>query len=1024
MACNSADQVITGSACLNCDSSCATCSGTLLSECKSCPANKYFLSSNNSCVACNVNGYFISGSNCTQCDSSCLTCNGALATNCLSCPSSPTATYLLSSNHSCVACNVDRVFISGSECLPCHADCLTCNGNSATNCLTCPSSKYLLSSNFSCVACNVAGYFMSGSNCLPCDSNCLTCNGASSTDCLSCPTSKYFLSSNKSCVACNVARYFISGANCLPCDSSCLTCDGASANSCVTCPLSTYLHFSEHSCIACNVDGFSIVGTQCFECDTSCLTCNGELATNCVICPTSKYLLSSNSSCVDCDVDGYFISGSDCLQCDPSCLSCNGASATSCLSCPSAPATYFLDSNHSCVDCNVDRYVISGSQCLPCDSSCLTCSGTTSTSCVTCPSNTYLLSSNHSCVACDVEGHSIVGTQCVQCNPSCLTCSGTTPSNCVTCPSSKYLLSSNRSCVPCNVDGYFISGSECFQCDPTCLTCNGSLANNCLSCTSDKSLQNFTCVAPTRQEQPVLISSAASAGELTGAAMQATTAASSILPVVTGGVSTSAILLVGFLADIDLYKYINVPFPDNFVSFCEQMDANALPNLFVSMDDKYEGNNPNSTIGKYHFWGTSATLLDNSSVTIFKDLVILGIIIGLNILILILRGFQSLHQKLMKIRGLFMWNLFLSYYLGDFSELQLNSMIQLRENNLAGTYQGLSFAFALLIVISYPLMLGYLIYKVNRRLPQPLNTQEGEVQKWAEVPASIEILVEDFHDKNSTTRNFLFFMLLESSLQILVVFFLQDSGLAQAILYTIIGLVYIALTASQIPYKSKFQMALLLLNQISKAVMGIIAILFGLNDKIQFLSSSLNDLIGFVLMLLILIVIGINFLISMIIMFHALYRSINAWRASSKKKCDNTQRRAGAHIKINHKKKNPTAYQSQPKNEEDSMDDLNGREHQSFRQESKRRSYKNKLPNDYLSKQGKLTLTFETKTSTESPSLPRKVRSSASTKGSLQGRNAKSQIEDSSVSSLNSFDSAKIQLRNRSSRAANKFSLK
>ena len=50
-----------------------------------------------------------------NCDTSCLTCSvGASPTSCTSCPS---GTYLLSSNNSCVACDVDGYIISGAECL-------------------------------------------------------------------------------------------------------------------------------------------------------------------------------------------------------------------------------------------------------------------------------------------------------------------------------------------------------------------------------------------------------------------------------------------------------------------------------------------------------------------------------------------------------------------------------------------------------------------------------------------------------------------------------------------------------------------------------------------------------------------------------------------------------------------------------------------------------------------------------------------------------------------------------------------
>ena len=131
---------------------------------------------------------------------------------------------------------------------------------------------------------------------------------------------------------------------------------------------------------------------------TNCLTCDGALATNCLSCPsspTTTYLLNPNHSCVACNVDDYSISGSQCLDCNPSCLTCNGALATNCLSCPSSPtATYLLNSNHSCVDCNVDGYSILGSECFDCDSSCATCSGALPNQCLSCYTGTHLLSND------------------------------------------------------------------------------------------------------------------------------------------------------------------------------------------------------------------------------------------------------------------------------------------------------------------------------------------------------------------------------------------------------------------------------------------------------------------------------------------------------------------------------------------------------------------------------------------------------------------------------------------------------
>jgi hypothetical protein len=428
-------------------------------------------------------------------------------------------------------------------------------------------------------------------------------------------------------------------------------------------------------------------------------------------------------------------------------------------------------------------------------------------------------------------------------------------------------VSANHSCVACNVSGYYISGSLCLE---------DTLINNLAS----------------------------SGGKVTGILAQVQFVASSAMPAFLGGVSTSAMLLVGFLADVNLYIYLNVPYPDNFVSFCQEISTSALPNIFAKIDVVNGGNNPSSTIGKFQFWGVSATLLDNSYASIGKELSALLIILGLNVLVLILKRCPSLHQLACKIRIVIMWNVFLSYYLGDFSELQLNSMIHMRENYVSGTYADLSLAFAVIIVATYPLLLGFIIYKLNRRLPQQqklennstgqesnnseadkqkehmISTSEDKLtEKWVEVPPSIRIIAEDFQGKNRFTRNYLLIMLLETFLVILIDFFLQDYGLTQAILYTILMLIFVSLAAWQRPYKSVLQMFILLLNLGTKTVMGIIAIILGINENI---SSQIIETIGLILITLILIVVVVNVAISLVIMLISIYNEFKTWRAKHK----------------------------------------------------------------------------------------------------------------------------------------------
>ena len=68
-----------------------------------------------------------------------------------------------------------------------------------------------------------------------------------------------------------------------------------------------------------------------------------------------------------------------------------------------------------------------------------------------------------------------------QCDSSCLTCSGSSSSSCSTCNSSYNL-----------VNGYCVSSS--IKCDTSCLTCSGTTASQCSSCDSNHVLSNGVCM--------------------------------------------------------------------------------------------------------------------------------------------------------------------------------------------------------------------------------------------------------------------------------------------------------------------------------------------------------------------------------------------------------------------------------------------------------------------------------------------------------------------------------------------------
>ena len=383
------------------------------------------------------------------------------------------------------------------------------------------------------------------------------------------------------------------------------------------------------------------------------------------------------------------------------------------------------------------------------------------------------------------------------------------------------------------------------------------------------------------------------AGETTAAAMTAQVIASAIMPAVTGGLSTFAMLLMNFLAEIDIYMYVNVPYPENFVVFCKGITTDMLPNLWANFDEN-SGANPISTIGKFKFWEISATFLDNCFVNTTKDLIVLGIIVAANILMIVFNKCPHLYSLASKVRDLFMWNIFLSFYIGDYSELQLNAMIELREHSVSSLYSNVSLALSIIIVVSYTFLKIYIFYLLNRK-PRNRNavlpTVDGKpiqpnVQESCVVPPRVAIIIEDFVDKNAFTRNFFLVMMGEDFIMILLVFFFQNYGLAQAIFYTILTIGYIAIIVWQQPFKSKIKLLVLLINLTSKTIMGIFAIIFGINEKTNSIPEENLTRMGTALIVLIIAVIVTNLLIALLItvveLIQKIKERVNQMRAHSK----------------------------------------------------------------------------------------------------------------------------------------------
>ncbi|KAL4480121.1 hypothetical protein ABPG74_020637 [Tetrahymena malaccensis] len=328
----------------------------------------------------------------------CSTCSGGPGQNtCNNCDKN----YALSSSGNCSSCGSGEFFQSTNQpCGNCPANCKTCN--SATTCNEC-NSNFELNSTKSCQSCQTNGQYYDSKQkqCGNCPSNCIQCN--SSSNCSVC-SSGYMVNSQKNgCQACltNQGQYYDSSKQtCGQCSSQCLVCT------------------SPTNCTVCQAN-YQVVSNNCQAClinqgqyyDTSSKTC-GSCLQNCLQC-------TSSSNCQLCK-PGYYPNSNQCSPCNSSCLTCNGPNSNNCLSCTNG--LYFYTSNSTCQQtCNtVGGYFVNQNTCSPCDNSCATCNGSSSTQCITCASGFYKYGGDSLCKSCPVLSTQTTVSNCQSSQLQCL----------------------------------------------------------------------------------------------------------------------------------------------------------------------------------------------------------------------------------------------------------------------------------------------------------------------------------------------------------------------------------------------------------------------------------------------------------------------------------------------------------------------------------------------------------------------------------------------------------------------------
>ncbi|KAM3133120.1 hypothetical protein pb186bvf_014837, partial [Paramecium bursaria] len=498
-----------------------TCFGNSNNQALTCDSSLHRILNNNNICVCRSEFYEDSYFTCQECNPSCKTCNESTNSNCLTCDAAKNRVAVINASNQCPCItnyndklNFDEACVA--DITTCHYSCLTCYGIANNQCLTCPLSSFR-TLNADLCECNSTYGDAGQAVCVLCHSSCLTCNGTQDNQCLSCDSALDRTLNGSTCPCSSgynsLANSGVCTINYSPCHYSCDSCFGALANQCMGCGLLSSFHRVYQTDNTCPCDNNYIEQNSqqiCIQlyspCHFSCNQCIGSTLNDCANCPLNSNRTFNFGQC-QCN-SGYNDAANQQMcqlnytPCDITCATCFGETSTQCLTCQSP----LIMISGQCL-CPVITNVFINNSCYPlitpCHYSCQTCINNLSTGCYQCSADRTILPTTGTNRVCNcIDGYfedAAKSNICSLCHQSCLTCQ-TTQQNCLTCSlqSFRYFIKNTCPCI-LNYNDYLDQQNTCVKdldiCHYSCQTCFGQENYQCITCPSQsqRSLFQFQC---------------------------------------------------------------------------------------------------------------------------------------------------------------------------------------------------------------------------------------------------------------------------------------------------------------------------------------------------------------------------------------------------------------------------------------------------------------------------------------------------------------------------------------------------
>ncbi len=639
------------------------------------------------------------------------------------------------------------------------------------------------------------GYYYNSGSCLICDSSCGDCFGPSSSQCYSC-----------------VSGFFFGGTDCEQCDSSCETCSGLNNNQCLTCQTGLWLQKNGTCMASCSLPSYASQAIGVHQvCETICqdseyLLWNGTCVTNCPS-PLIGSIIDSSLLCnKPCQAGELFDYNGNCISSCPSpYVQGTDNNGVDMCNLPCDPLTEYLYPNGSCSgSCNSPLISSFSSDIQLCNSPCGSDFMYPDDSCNP-QCNSPLLASSIMGIQycnspCGVNGFIYPNGSCYsQCSPPLVSATESTISWCSS-PCTNYL------------DFYYQNDSTCKSvCQSPNVIENHDLVNVCLMTFALPPVSTTTATtSPLTSEEKNQVDQANSVTKGAGATARATTVASSIV----SSRSPNAISLISLMKMLDYVRYMNINYPPKLQYFLDSKGKGSISMSFeVSLPENIKEEFPKKPLpGKFGEYGLSSSFVVDYWEELFTCVIIFIILGFASVMAFYTKKIKYIGRLFFKVKSVIQWNLVLILICSNLDSVGVYSSLELRTTpfdsilSILGTLICVFVNLVALFLMGLSLYVGYSLWRSRKTVSPGLVFQKTDQKETEEKYLNCGVLYLSFRNCSFMQRSCMFFILLRIYLFNVVIGYLFDHPLAQAILIVLMSFLMLAFLSIQRPHKKTFEL--------------------------------------------------------------------------------------------------------------------------------------------------------------------------------------------------------------------------